>query len=179
MVGNADVVGNALSAIDFNYFQSATTIKYILYFYLGGYIYKFGKNVSWKQTIIMIIGAAILYVAVVVLGDSSNTMIKYSTRFIEPVVSILEVSAIYFLCSKFVLRCDRMLKNKFYRLLEKNSFGIYLFHQQIIYFTIIWLNGLVHPVVQALLSFVIALFTSLLMSWLLKKWRVTRFMFGL
>lgn len=173
------VVGNALSAVDFNFFQLATAIKYILYFYLGGYIYRYGKNISWRQTIIMIFGAVILYAVAVVLGDSGNTIIKYSTRFIEPVVSVLEVSAIYFLCSKLVLRCGGILKNKFYQLLEENSFGIYLFHQQIIYYTIIWLNGLAHPVVQALLSFVIALSVSLLMSWILKKWRVTRFMFGL
>ena len=96
-----------------------------------------------------------------------------------PLVSVLEVSVIYFLCSRLVARCKGIMQNRFYRLLEENSFGIYLFHQQIIYFTIIWFNGLVHPIIQAILSFLIAICISLMMSMILKKWRMTKIMFGL
>lgn len=173
------IIGGLLSIVDFNYFQLAISVKYILFFYLGGYIYKYRKKISWKQTTIMTIMAVILYVLTICFKNSNSIMIKYGVEFIEPLISILEVLAIYFLCSQLVQKCNGIMKNKFYRLLEENSFGIYLFHQQIIYFTIVWFNGVVPPIVQALFSFIIATGVSLIMSLLLRKWRVTRFMFGL
>ena len=69
--------------------------------------------------------------------------------------------------------------NRLFKVLEENSFGIYLFHQQIIYFMIVLLNGVVHPIVQVVLSFFVSLIVSLIMSIILKKNKVTKFMFGL
>lgn len=173
------IVGGLLSIVGFKYFQLAVSAKYILFFYLGEYIYEYQKKISWKQVFVMLAMAAVMYALVVCFGKSENTIIKYGIEFVEPFISVLEVSVIYYLCSKLVQRCKGIVKNKFFRILEENSFGIYLFHQQIIYFTIIWFNGLVHPIVQALLSFVIATAISLLMSMVLKRWKVTRVMFGL
>lgn len=173
------IIGGLLSILNFNYFQLAISVKYILFFYLGGYIYKYKNRISWKQTTIMIIMTAILYALTIIFGNSNIVIIKYGVDFIMPLVSVLEVSAIYFLCNQLVQRYKNIIKNRFYQLLEKNSFGIYLFHQQIIYFTIVWFNGVMSPIVQSLLSFIIATGVSLLMSLILRKWKVTKVMFGL
>lgn len=173
------IVGGLLSRANISYFQLAASVKYILFFYLGGYIYKNRKKISWKQVLPMIVVIAVLYALIVCFGKSDNTIIKYSVDFVEPLLSVLEVSVIYFLCSRLVQKCKGIVNNRFYKILEGNSFGIYLFHQQIIYFVIFWLNGTVPPIVLALCSFVIALFVSLVMSLLLRRNKVTRFMFGL
>lgn len=173
------IVGGLLSMVDFKYFQLAVSVKYILFFYLGGYIYEYKKKISWRQVFVMFAMAVVMYALAVCLGKSDNTIIKYSIEFTEPLISVLEVSIIYYLCGKLVQKCKGIVNNKLFRILEGNSFGIYLFHQQIIYFTIVWFNGLVPPIVQALFSFVIAIVISLLMSMVLKRWKVTRVMFGL
>ena len=132
-----------------------------------------------KQTITMIVLAAMLYVGACVMETMDNNVANYAVSVVKPAVSILEVSSIYYLFTRLVDDEKVKTSGKVYRLLEGNSFGIYLFHQQIIYFTIVWLNGLVHPIVQVALSFVIAICISLMMSMVLKKWRVTKVMFGL
>ena len=69
--------------------------------------------------------------------------------------------------------------NRIYNLLSENSFGIYLFHQQIIYVTITIFNGLVHPIVQCILSFFISIIISLGITLILKKNKITKSLFGL
>lgn len=173
------MVGGLLSRTNISYFQLAASVKYILFFYLGGYIYKNRKKISWKQVLPMIVVIAVLYALIVCFGKSDNTVIKYGVDFVKPLLSVLEVSVIYFICSRLVQKCKGIVNNRFYKVLEGNSFGIYLFHQQIVYFVIFWLNGTVPPIVLALCSFVIALSVSLVMSFVLRRNKVTRFMFGL
>ena len=173
------VSGCILSYFNINLFQIAKSVQYILYFYLGGFIYYHRDKISMKQIIIMIVSAAVLYVGICLMEAMNNTVMDYAVSVAKPAISVLEVSSIYYLFTKLVEKGKAKTSGKIYQLLEGNSFGIYLFHQQIIYFTIIWFNGMMHPIVQAILSFVIATCISLVMSVVLKKWRVTRAMFGL
>lgn len=62
--------------------------------------------------------------------------------------------------------------------LRQNSFGIYLFHQQLIYPCIMILNGKAHPVVQVIISLVIAICTAGAIFEILRKFKVTKIMFG-
>lgn len=55
---------------------------------------------------------------------------------------------------------------------------IYLFHQQIMYFTISALNGKVSPFTNASINFVVALGLSIFISVFLMKWKATRFLIG-
>lgn len=86
------------------------------------------------------------------------------------------------LMSFFVLQCFaskvEWKKNKAFMLLSKNSMTIYLFHQQIIYFTILWFNGKVNPYVNSFINFGVALFLSSLISTMLMKFKVTRILIG-
>jgi len=95
------------------------------------------------------------------------------------VLSIIEVILVYYVCTYIIKNNKINLNNKIYKLLESNSFGIYLFHQQIIFFCIVLLNGLVTPTIQIILTLLIALILSLLISILLKKNRITKYLFGL
>ena len=69
-------------------------------------------------------------------------------------------------------------KNKFFSLLSSYSMPMYLFHQQVIYFTIIWLNGKVSPWINAGINFVVALIISFVISSILMRRKTTRFLIG-
>lgn len=67
---------------------------------------------------------------------------------------------------------------KIFRFLSKNSMVVYLLHQQLIYFFILGLNGLVNPYINGLVNFVGSLLISLLASHMLLKFKITRFLLG-
>lgn len=58
------------------------------------------------------------------------------------------------------------------------SMPMYLFHQQIVYFMIILLDGKVSPFINFMANFVITLIVSLLISIFLMHWRITRWLLG-
>ncbi len=69
-------------------------------------------------------------------------------------------------------------ESKVFKTLSSYSMPMYLFHQQIIYFTITALNGVVNPWINAGVNFVAAIAGSLIISALLMRWRVTRILVG-
>ena len=72
----------------------------------------------------------------------------------------------------------RWQENKVFMALSKSSMPMYLFHQQIIYFMIYWLNGKVNPYIHAGINFIVALVCSFIISSVLMHWKVTRFLIG-
>ena len=69
-------------------------------------------------------------------------------------------------------------ENKVFRALAEYSMPMYLFHQQIIYFVIIWLNGSMNPYIHATINFIVAIAGSFAISCVLMKFKVTRFLIG-
>ena len=55
---------------------------------------------------------------------------------------------------------------------------MYLFHQQLIYICIYWLNGIASPEVNALANFAFAFATSLVISLILHKIKFIRVLLG-
>lgn len=72
----------------------------------------------------------------------------------------------------------RWQDSKVFHTLSSYSMAMYLFHQQIIYFTISALNGMVNPWINAGVNFVAAIAGSLIISAVLMRWKVTRFLIG-
>lgn len=68
--------------------------------------------------------------------------------------------------------------NKLFHKLSLHSMTMYLFHQQIIYFTIAALNGEVNPWVNAGVNFVAAIAGALIISIILNRWKITRILIG-
>ena len=69
-------------------------------------------------------------------------------------------------------------ESKVFKTLSSYSMPMYLFHQQIIYFTITALNGVVNPWVNAGVNFVVAVVGSFVISAVLMRWKVTRILVG-
>ena len=68
--------------------------------------------------------------------------------------------------------------SKAFKTLASYSMPMYLFHQQVIYFTIDWLNGKVNPWIHAGVSLGLAIAGSLIISAILMRWKVTIFLVG-
>ncbi|MBR4874096.1 MAG: acyltransferase [Clostridia bacterium] len=66
----------------------------------------------------------------------------------------------------------------FWKFFGKRSMVIYLFHQQVIYFFIFFLNGVVNPYVNALINFVGSVAISLLICGVLMKFKWTKYLIG-
>ena len=81
---------------------------------------------------------------------------------------------------KIELFTDQKLKDlAVYKMFENNSFGIYLFHQQIIYFIILIFNYILNPIITIVLSFILSITISNFMVLILQKNKFTKFIFGL
>ena len=100
-------------------------------------------------------------------------------KAIESLISFFEIIIAYYYCKLIVNNNKFNDKNKIYKYFSNNSFGIYLFHQQIIYFVIFLLNDTVHPIIIFILSFTISIIVSSIMSSILRKNKITKNMFGL
>lgn len=114
-----------------------------------------------------------------VLGNYNGLEAKVARYGLNIFVSIAGILMVYYFVSGFERVFKYLMKTKAWNLLSRDSFGIYLFHQQIIYFTIIPLNGGVRPVVQVILSFVIAICISEVLVMFLRRWKLLRVVFGL
>jgi len=82
----------------------------------------------------------------------------------------------------FVLQAigQRVLWQKwdmFYNL-SKRAMGIYLFHQQMIYFTVYYLNGTIHPYLHATINFVSAILISYAITGFFLRFRVPSYLLG-
>ena len=55
---------------------------------------------------------------------------------------------------------------------------MYLFHQQIIYFSLTILDGVVNPWINAGVNFIVATVGAYIISAILMKWKITRFLVG-
>lgn len=68
--------------------------------------------------------------------------------------------------------------NRIFTILSKYSMTIYLFHQQVIYYTISWFNGKINPFFNALVNFIVALMGAFLINSVLMKFKWTRILIG-
>lgn len=62
--------------------------------------------------------------------------------------------------------------------LSTYSMPMYLFHQQIIYFSLTILDGVVSPWINAGVNFIVATVGAYIISAILMKWKITRFLVG-
>lgn len=69
--------------------------------------------------------------------------------------------------------------SKLFMFLKRHNVTVYLFHEQVIYFVIIWLNGVINPYLHMGLNYVISLSCALLVAVVLAKFRITRFLIGM
>lgn len=168
---------NYLSKYIPNYYQLNVSFNYLLYYYFGGYICSRNLKLKYKKiiNISMVLLSLCSYIILKVIPNIGY--FHYLLIICKPFVVLIGTFALYVNFSSCNFR--RLNNNKLYKIFENNSFGIYLFHQQIIYFVIYAFNEVLNPMFVILLSFVFSLIISNLIVSILRKYKPTKFMFGL
>lgn len=168
---------NYLSKYIPNYYQICTSFSFLIYFYFGGFIYSNSLNIKCSKTTkkILILLSLISYISLDIIPNEGY--IHYLIIIYKQFVVLLGVITIYINISS--CNIEKICSNKIYKMLENNSFGIYLFHQQIIYFIILIFNNILNSVITIVLSFILSITISNLMVLILRKNKFTKFIFGL
>lgn len=163
-------------------FQIDTTIRYTVFYYLGGYIYDKENSIrvkicQIKYFLLYGLTGLILWLIWEMTGDIDTLIIKVFHSAEKSVASVFLVLFFYELISFLSNKISRILgHNSFFKKITSDSFGIYLFHQQIIYFVIHGLNGIVHPIFVVLASFICSLLLSDCIVTILKRTPIYKFL---
>ncbi len=177
------IIGNIGIRILPNVFCIWTACTYIPFFYIGMVI-----RLKWeKQKPLMVekIHWSVFFTANVILF-AVNLFVKNQIGMIWKLIGAginflldLTGAVMAFVILNNIANKVNWINNKVYKTLSLLSMPMYLFHQQIIYFTIAALNGKILPCLNALFNFAAAFIGSLLISNLLVKNKITRKMIGL
>ena len=160
-----------------NVFQMVSAIKYLIYYYLGCYLCENNIKSNKLYSSFFLILSVAGFGANMLLQDDQLFVFKIASRFLDCFCSISGVMFVYCLIGQFE---NKNFKNhKIWKELQLNSFGIYLFHQQIVYLTVLIFNGRVPPPVHVALSFAMTIALSSLLVDALRKWHVTKWIFEL
>lgn len=167
----------ACSKICPNYFQVWTAFSYIPLFLLGFKIRQHGSylinKINWAVWIVV----DVTIFAVVQVIPNNGLIFKLINLGLEFFLHIIGAIMAFVVLQKIASHV-KWQNSKVFTFLSERSIIVYLFHQQVIYFSIYWLNGLVNPFINATLNFIIAITISLLISLVLLKYKWTRFLIG-
>ena len=165
-----------------NVFCIWTACKYVIFFYIGMRIRVKSENgetllterFPWFGWLVLDL---ILFVGSLWTRGYRGVVMKAASVGLGLLLHI--VGAIMAWCILQMLANHVHWQNsRVFNKLSVYSMPIYLFHQQIIYFTITVLNGVVNPWINAGVNFVVAIVGSYVISAILMKWKVTRFLVG-
>ena len=161
-----------------NFFQVFRACSYLPMFWIGFKIRQYGSGFLRKiPTIVWLSVDIALFIFVKYMEKYDGvffTLIWLGVKFVLHIVGALMA----FIILQKIADHVKWEDNKFFRLLSKNSMPIYLFHQQVVYLIIYWLNGVLNPYIHATVNFIGAMLISLVISLLMMKFKWTRFMIG-
>lgn len=174
-------VGSIGERIIPNIFCIWNACQYVLFFYIGMRIRdKREKNellITDKVSPIWWIVLDLLIFAINGALDSRLVIVRVAGIILgllsHIVGSVMAWSVLQMLASHFEWKSSKLICG-----MMPYTMPIYLFHQQIMYFTISLLNGKVSPFTNASINFVVALVLSIFISIFLMKWKATRFLIG-
>ena len=165
-----------------NVFCIWTACQYVPFFFIGMRIRVKEENrenlvigkVPW---FLWIVADLIVFAVTKIVGMNNGTvwsMVSIGFNLILHIVGAVMVwTTLQALANKISWKNSKVFKT-----LSSYSMPMYLFHQQIIYFTIIWLDGKVNPWIHAGVNFGAALIGSFLISSIFIRWKATRFLIG-
>ena len=169
-----------------NVFQISISIHYFMFFYLGYIVRNYEKNFVGlfkgkknRAKIVMLFVLQLLFL--IVSSKISNNNIV-GTLFKNSIFLICNISGtlFYFLVLSLIsYKYKSLNSNKTLKFLDKESFAIYLFHSPLIYIMLMYIaNKNISPFLVVPSMFIIMLFCSLGISYVIKKTKVLKFIIG-
>lgn len=161
-----------------NVFQTFSACTYITLFWLGFKIRQYGSGGVRKIPVLVWLVADIFLFAITqYLSDFDRFIFKLMNLGLEFVLHIVGALMAFAILQKIADKV-KWKESKVFGLLSKNSMPAYLFHQQVIYIFVTWLNGLINPYLHAGINFIGAMIVSLLISAILMRFKWTRKLVG-
>lgn len=147
--------------------------QYIIYFWVGFKLREYDEKIIRNVPLIAWLALDIILFLAERMIDPSGIIFIMFELVLHTIGAISAFEILQYFARKI-----RWRESKTFQLLAKNSMPMYLVHQQVIYFTIMWFNGRVNPYVNAIINFVFAMMISLGLSIILMKHNWTRFLIG-
>ena len=147
-----------------------------MFYYLKAYLYEKKVKINVGKVaacaVISVVGYGFSYLFI---GDGLM-LVKLVRLLAGNACSLAGVLLVYGIGNLFGCHAGR---SALWSKLRQDSFGIYLFHQQSIYPFIMILNERVYPIIQVFFSFFIVIVIAGTMTVVLRKWKITGFIFAL
>lgn len=154
-----------------------TSFRYVLFFWIGFNLRKYEDCILWKITpLIYFVVHVSLFIGLEVLKNKEGIIFKLINFGGNVALNIIGAIMVFMALQKLAV-CIKW-NNKFVDFIGKKSMPIYLFHQQIIYFTIILFNGVFNPWLHSLVNFFVSFALSIIISSVLKMFKLTSILIG-
>lgn len=169
-----------------NYFQIWTGLNYVIYFWIGFQVRRVKVthpnlivDSLWKiHWGIWVVVDIILFIASQYLAQYNIALIKCIGLGLTIVVHIVGSLMAFFVLQRIANRFSNWENSRMFGFFTKRSMVVYLYHQQIIYFSIFFLNGIVNPYLNAGVNFISAMIISLLIASIMVNFKTTRLLVG-
>ncbi len=163
-----------------NYLQIISILKYLLFFYFG---FTFRQTSGgWLRKIpfyiYIIVDVVLFCFSYFVFRNSELLYFRLTNKLTMIFLQILGTYMCFFTLQAIPQNNIKSTCSKPYEFISKKSMTIYLFHQQIIYFSLYFLNGKIFPYLHALINFFVGIFFSLIIASILNKWNFTKYLIG-
>lgn len=161
-----------------NYYNIRTGLQYVIFFCTGFLLRKYDFERLKRFPSVLYIAVDIFLFAInLKIGTVSGLIWKMGYVGTGFLLHQWGSIAAFIILQKVMDR-SKHLNNRILYLLSVHSMTIFLFHQQIIYFSISLFNGKLNSLFLVVVNFLISIFVSMLLSMLLRKWNITRFLLG-
>ena len=163
-----------------NYFQILSVLKFLPFYYMGFKVRQKSNCFFCRIPFFIYFILELLLLLVYIICDS---YLKDNARFILKNFILFFLQIVGTLMCFFTIqyisgRIKKIYENKIYIFLKKSTMTIYLYHQQLIYFPIFFLNGIIHPIIHSMITFILSLVGSILISLVLHSRKELRMMIG-
>ena len=172
LFGAGNVAGHFIP----NLFNVLTGFQFIVFFYAGFVLRKYEKRINEG---ILAICLCVIHIVLfsVKLYFHFSKIISFGLDF---VIHMSGAIGVFLLLQYVFTRFDSLAQicQVKLKLLVQHSMSIYLFHQQIIYFVLVLFYSIINPYLHAVLCFLISISASLVISFLLSKFRIGKIAIG-
>lgn len=161
-----------------NIFQIWTAFRYLAYFGIGFKIRQHGSSLLRKAPLwFWLLSDLFGFFISQAMAEYDGIIIKLFNFTSRNFINLWGAVALFVILQMVANHLNRK-RSKWILGLQRMSMPIYLFHQQIIYFTIRFLNGRVNPVCHMLINFIAAIVLSSAIAGVLLRSKTTRFLIG-
>ena len=171
-------VGLIVQLLNVNFFQIFRAFTYVPLFWLGFKIRQHGSLCIKKiPSLIWVVADLLLFALYTIISKYDGAIFALLQKGVYFVLCVVGALMAFVVLQEIAGRV-KWKESSVFKFLSKNSMPVYLFHQQIIYVIIYYLNGVVNPYIHVAINGLGSLVVSLIISALLMKFKWTRALIG-